>query len=95
MLAVSNALSVDCPVFLCRNVLGAMTANVRDKGISEFYRNPFSFLKSYISFNESPKRLKLMAVTAIMMPGKKTIQGAELIKTLLALIIEPQVAVGG
>ena len=40
-------------------------------------------------------RLKQSAVTAIITPGEKTIQGAELIYALLALIMEPQVAVGG
>src|SRR3990172_8693868 len=55
---------------------------------------PF-FCTAYFSLKSSPKTLKERAVIAISMPGEKTIQGAELINTLLALIIDPQVAVGG
>ena len=53
------------------------------------------FLTSYFSFNASPRRLKEIAVIAINMPGNTTIHGAELINTLLELIMAPQVAVGG
>jgi len=71
------------------NIIFLVTSSIITYNILPF------FCIAYFSLRSSPKTLKERAVIAINMPGDKTIQGAELINTRLALIIDPHVAVGG